>query len=189
MSLKLAVIIGSTRPTRRGPAVAEWVADLARSHGDFEVELVDLAELNLPFLDEPEHPAKQAYVHDHTKRWSAIVAAADAFVFVTPEYDYFVPATLVNAVQTLLREWNYKVAGVVSYGGISGGLRAAQELRQLLSNVGVMPLQGTVPLPLFGQYFDDDDGSFEPGEKSVQGLTQLFGELLKWGPALKTIRG
>lgn len=123
MTLKLKIIIGSTRPGRAGPTIAKWVEQAAIEHGNFDVEVVDLAEQKLPLLDEAAHPMVQKYEHQHTVRWSKIVDSADAFIFVTPEYDYFAPASLVNAIQTLLLEWGYKAAGVVSYGGISGGQR------------------------------------------------------------------
>jgi NAD(P)H-dependent FMN reductase len=187
MAFKLNVIIGSTRPTRAGPAVARWVAEVAREHAAFDVELVDLAEFNLPLLDEPAHPATQHYEHEATKQWSASVASADAFLFVSPEYDYFPPASVVNAVQVLLREWVYKPAGIVSYGGISGGLRGAQMLRQLLSNVNVHALPQVVPVPMFSQFIGDD-GSFLPNEPTKDGLNGLLSELHKWAVALKTIR-
>jgi NAD(P)H-dependent FMN reductase len=126
MALKLNIVLGSTRPGRVGPKIAQWVKQFADEHGKFDVELVDLAAFDLPLLDEVAHPRLGNYQNEPTKRWSASVASADAFVFVTPEYDYFAPASLVNAVQVLLKEWGYKPAGVVSYGGVSGGLRAAQ---------------------------------------------------------------
>jgi NAD(P)H-dependent FMN reductase len=129
MSLKLNVIIGSTRPGRAGPVIGQWLKQAATEHGKFDVELVDLADFGLPLLDEAAHPMAQQYANEPTKRWSASVASADAFVFLTPEYDYFPPASLVNAVQVLLKEWSYKPAGVMSYAGVSGGLRAAQVLR------------------------------------------------------------
>ncbi|HET8598477.1 MAG TPA: NAD(P)H-dependent oxidoreductase, partial [Castellaniella sp.] len=124
MALKLQVIICSTRPGRVGPAVARWFHGFARNHGQFDVELVDLADFALPLYDEPVHPRMQQYEHDHTKRWSASVAAADAYIFVTPEYNYSAPPTLVNALDFVYKEWNYKPCGFVSYGGVSGGLRA-----------------------------------------------------------------
>lgn len=185
--LKLNIIIGSTRPGRVGPVVAKWVADAARTHGAFDVELVDLADFKLPLLDETAHPMMQQYQHAHTRNWAASVGAADAFIFVTPEYDYFPPAALVNAIQALAREWHYKTAGVVSYAGISGGLRAAQELRTLLSNVNVHALPQTVPVPMFPQ-FVTEDGTFTPNEAMTTGLTTLLGELGKWSGALKTLR-
>ena len=126
MTLKLQTSICSIRPGRIGPKVGEWFHGVAAGHGGFEAELVDLADFHLPMLDEAKHPRMQQYEHDHTKKWAASVASADAYAFVTPEYDYFPPASLVNAVQFVAREWHYKPAGIVSYGGISGGLRAAQ---------------------------------------------------------------
>ena len=187
MALKLNIIIGSTRPGRVGPTIANWLAEAAREHGQFDVELVDLADFNLPLLDEAAHPSRQQYVNEPTKRWSASVASADAFLFVTPEYDYFAPAALVNAVQGLLLEWFYKPAGVVSYGGISGGLRSAQVLRQLLGNVNVHALAQVVPVPNFPQFIGDD-GLFRPNEPMKEGLRGMLGELHKWATALKTMR-
>lgn len=187
MTLKLNIIIGSTRPGRVGPTVAKWVADAASAHGAFEVELVDLADFKLPLLDEAAHPMMQQYQHAHTKRWSASVGAADAYIFVTPEYDYYPPASLINAIQTLSKEWNYKAAGVVSYAYISGGLRASQELRTLLSNVNVHALPQSVPVPMFPQFINEE-GTFTPNEALTGGLDGLLGELQKWSGALQTLR-
>ncbi len=187
MTLKLAVIIGSTRPGRKGPAVAEWVAQAARAQGGFEVDLLDLAEFDLPLLDEAAHPVMAKYEHAHTKRWSAAIAAADAFVFVTPEYDYFAPAALVNAVQCLHREWRYKAAAVVSYGGVSGGLRSAQVLRGLLGNIGMMAIPQGVPLPFFANHIGED-GVFIANAKMDEGAGLMFTELAKWSGALKSLR-
>ena len=186
MVLRLNIVIGSTRPGRAGPAIAHWLRDVAEAHGGFEVELVDLAEVGLPLLDEAAHPRLQQYEHDHTKRWSQSVASADAFLFVTPEYDYFPPASLVNAVQVLSKEWARKPAGVVSYGGVSGGLRAAQVLRQLLSNVNMHALPQTVPVPFFSQHIQE--GAFRPGDQVTAGTQGLLDEILKWATALKALR-
>ena len=118
---------------------------------------MDLAEFDLPLLDEPKHPRLQQYEHEHTKRWSAAIGPADAFLFVTPEYDYFTSAALVNALQFLSVEWHYKAAGIVSYGGVSGGLRATQELRQLIGNLnGAMDVKDAAGLrELLKQYRDE----------------------------------
>jgi len=124
MTPKLHIIICSTRPGRVGPSVAQWAYDAAVAHGGFEPVLVDLASFGLPVFDEPEHPRLGKYQHAHTKAWSASVAAADAFVFVTPEYNFGPPPALVNALNYLSREWQYKPAAFVSYGGHSGGMRA-----------------------------------------------------------------
>lgn len=187
MTLKLKIIVGSTRPGRVGPTVGSWVEKAAREHGGFDVELVDLADQNLPLLDEPAHPAMQQYEHDHTKAWSAKMAEADAYVFVTPEYDSFPNAALINAIQALVREWSYKPAGVVSYGGISGGLRAGQELRLMLAGLGIMPIPQGVPVPFFSEFIDDN-AVFTPNEKMADGAKLMFAELAKWGDALKPLR-
>lgn len=188
MQLNLKIIIGSTRPGRKGPIVARWVEQIAKANGKFNVELVDLADLNLPILDEAAHPAMQKYEHEHTKRWASIVGSADAFIFVTPEYDYFAPASLINAVQCLMREWGYKAAGVVCYGGISGGLRSAQVLRGLLGNMNVHALPQVVPVPMFTQMINEND-TFEPTQPIIDGANLMLGELAKWSAALKPLRG
>jgi NAD(P)H-dependent FMN reductase len=184
--LNLKIIIGSTRPGRVCPTIAAWVAQSATAHGKFNVEVVDLAEVNLPFLDEPHHPITQNYQFEHTKKWASIVADGDAFIFVTPEYDFFPAAVTVNAIQVLMKEWAYKCAGVVSYGGISGGLRSAQALRQLISNVNVHAIPQTVPLPMVFPHIVD--GVFTPTQPMVDGMSLQLNELTKWATALKTIR-
>lgn len=187
MSLKLHVIVGSTRPGRAGPVIGRWVADFATSHGGFDVDLVDLADFDLPLLDEAAHPIMRQYANAPTQEWSASVDAADAYLFVTPEYDYFPPAALVNAIQVVMLEWGRKPAGVVSYGGISGGLRAAQQLRLLISTVNVHALPNVVPVPNFAQ-FVDETGSFKPSPPIAQGLAGLIDELQVWATALKPTR-
>lgn len=187
MALKLNIIIASTRPGRAGPTIAKWVAEQSRLNEAFEVTLVDLADFKLPLLDEPAHPRLQQYQHEHTKRWAQAIAPADAFLFVVPEYDFFVNAALVNALQFLSVEWAYKVAGVVSYGGVSGGLRSTQELRQLLGNLNVMALPQSVPLPFFSKFISEDQ-AFMPTEQMTDGLKLVLGELAKWGTALQPMR-
>lgn len=148
MPLKLHTIIASTRPGRVGSAVAKWFHAFAVENGRFEAELVDLADFNLPIYDEPVHPRFQRYEHEHTKRWSESVAAADAYVFVTPEYNYSPPPSLVNAFDFLYREWNYKPCGFVSYGGVSGGLRAVQMERLHATTLKMMPMMEGVTVPM-----------------------------------------
>lgn len=187
MPLKLKIIIASVRPGRIGPTIAQWVQEFAIEQGKFEVELVDLAELGLPLFDEAAHPMAQQYEHQHTKRWSEIVASGDAYVFVTPEYDYFPPASVVNAIQYLVREWFEKPAGIVSYGGISAGLRSSQVLRQLLGNLNVVALSQSVPIPFPGTFIGEDK-VFRPNEPMLQGAGIMFGELHKWAVGLKNMR-
>src|SRR5690242_4177824 len=111
--LKLSVIIASTRPGRIGLPIGTWTHGQAKAHGKFEVTLVDLAEVNLPLMNEPQHPRLQKYEHAHTKAWSATVAAADAFVLVTPEYNFSTAPSLSNALDYVYKEWNYKPAAFV----------------------------------------------------------------------------
>lgn len=187
MPLSLKIVIGSTRPGRKGPGVGAWIAKIAEAHDGFDAALVDLADFDLPLLDEAAHPAQRKYEHEHTKRWSAAMDGGDAIIFVTPEYDYFPPASLVNAVQCLLQEWRYKPAGLVSYGGMTGGMRSAGQLRLLLSGIGMAPIAQGVALPSFGQHMDED-GVFMPPEAAANAANLMLDELAKWAGALKPLR-
>ncbi|WP_102959759.1 NADPH-dependent FMN reductase [Mangrovicella endophytica] len=184
--LTLNVVTVSTRPGRKGPIIADWFVKAAGEHGGFDVAPVDLAEVALPLFDEPEHPARQTYHHEHTKRWSAITAKADAFVFVTPEYNYMPPASFFNAVDYLHREWHYKPVGFVSYGGVSGGMRAAQGAKQLVPTMKMMPIPEGVVIPVFTNHIKDD--VFEPNELHKVSATAMLDELAKWATALKPLR-
>jgi len=185
---KLQIIVASTRDGRSGHRVGEWFLQQARAHGKFDVELVDLADVNLPLLDEPRHPRFAQYEHSHTKAWSEIVDRADAYVFVTPEYDHAPPASLMNALQFLSREWAYKSAGFVSYGGVSAGTRGVQITKQILTSLKVMPLPETVAVPFFTQHIDKTTGAFDPGPTQAQAATVMLDELLRWTEALQTLR-
>ncbi|HEV7418089.1 MAG TPA: NAD(P)H-dependent oxidoreductase [Tianweitania sediminis] len=186
MFLQLKVIIGSTRPTRQGDKVARWFEGAAREHGSFDVQLLDLVDFQLPVFDEPKHPRMKDYAHEHTRQWSTAIDPADAFVFVTPEYNYFPPASLVNALDYLVLEWYRKPAAMVSYGGISGGLRAAQSLRPLLSALNMMPIPQGLPVPLFNTMIED--GTFKPSEAIASGVRPMLDELALWAGALKPMR-
>lgn len=187
MTLKLHTIVASTRPGRVGPGIAKWFNEFAAEHGKFEPTLVDLASFDLPIFDEPEHPMKQAYKHDHTKAWAESVKAADAFVFVTPEYNYSPPPALVNALNYLSLEWNYAPAGIVSYGGISGGLRAAQAAKQLLTTLKMMPIPEGVPMPMVFQNLDEN-GNLKPLDIYKTSAATMLDELHRWAEALKPLR-
>lgn len=179
----LLVVLGSTRPGRLGPAVADWFAAVAREQAAFDVRLIDLRDAGLPMFDEAEHPRLRRYAHAHTRKWSEAVDSAGALAFVTPEYNHFPPATLVNAIQYLHHEWRYKAAGVVGYGGISGGLRATQPLKQLLCNVGVMPIPQTVAVSHFTKLIGDD-GVLRPPVTVHAAAVHMLDELAKWTSAL-----
>ncbi len=183
----LRIIIGSTRPGRVGPAVAEWIRQRAQEHGGFDVQLTDLAEVGLPMLDEPNHPRLQQYVHQHTKDWSALVAGSDAFIFVTPEYNYGFNAALKNAIDYLYNEWTNKAVGIVSYGGVAAGTRATQMLKQVLSALRVMPVTDAVNIP-FVRNFLDEDGRLKPNEVLEASAAAMLDELLRWTEALRPLR-
>lgn len=183
----LKIVIASTRPGRIGLPVGEWFEGRARAHGAFEVELVDLAEVDLPFLDEPNHPRLREYTQEHTKRWSATVGAADAFAFVTPEYNFGFPAPLKNAIDFLHWEWHYKPVGIVSYGGVSAGTRSAQMLKQVLSALKMTPLFEAVSIPFVGQFIDDD-GVVQANETMEKAADAMLDELVRASGALAGLR-
>lgn len=185
--LNLLVVIASTRPGRAGWPVGQWFVTFAERYEAFHVTLADLAKINLPLLDEPAHPRLRQYEHEHTKAWSKLVSAADAFVLVTPEYNYFAPPTLVNAVDYLADEWGYKPAGFVSYGGMSGGVRSVQAIKPLLTSVNVMPLPVGVAIPFVSKHIDDTK-TFVASEQHEQSARTMLDELRKWATALKSIR-
>ena len=187
MTLNLQIIIASTRPGRVGPSVAQWFHDFALEHGVFRTSLVDLDDFKLPIYDEPKHPRFRDYQHEHTRKWSASVAAADAYVFVTPEYNFSPPPALANALNYVYSEWNYKPAGIVSYGGISAGLRSAQALKLLLTALRVMPLPEGVGIPNFAQFFNADK-KFVPNDLVTAGAKVTLDELARWAGPLKQMR-
>jgi NAD(P)H-dependent FMN reductase len=184
--MKLAVIVVSTRNGRVGEAVGKWFEGFAHEHGSFDVEVIDLKQLNLPLLDEPHHPVLHDYQYDHTKKWSRLVDPADAFVFVSPEYDYFVPGALVNAIDYLSQEWRYKPAGFVGYGGISGGLRAIQAAKPLLTSVNIMPIPQSVSIQFVQNHVQA--GEFTPERRHEDMARLMLNELAKWAAALKPLR-
>jgi NAD(P)H-dependent FMN reductase len=186
MAPRLHTIIASTRPGRVGPAIAQWFHEFAASHGKFDAKLVDLAQFNLPLYDEPHHPMRRQYEHEHTKKWAASVNAADALVFVIPEYNYSPPPSFSNALDYVFWEWQYKPVAFVSYGGVSGGLRAVQPARLHASTLKMMPIPEGVALP--GVFTQLKDGKFTANDLNTQGATATLNELLKWADALKPLR-
>ena len=187
MPPKLHIVICSTRPGRVGPSVAAWIHEFAITHGKFDVALIDLADFNLPVFDEPEHPRFKKYQHEHTKKWSASVESADAFVFVTPEYNYGPPPSLLNALNYLYMEWNYKAASFVSYGGGGGGLRAVQMEKLTLTTLKMMPVLEAVTIPMVTHHLDAGK-KFTPNDSHTKSAQTMLDELLKWTNALKVMR-
>lgn len=182
----LHTIVCSTRPGRVGSTVGAWAHQVASVHGGFDSHLLELADFALPVFDEPEHPRFGRYQHEHTKRWSASVASADAFVFVMPEYNYAPPPSWLNAMTYLVREWHYKPAAFVSYGAVSGGMRSVQLAKQILTTFKMVPMLEGVVLPWVAQ-------KIENGRLNVPDDTETAGhamldELLRWASVLPALR-
>ncbi|MEU9449075.1 NAD(P)H-dependent oxidoreductase [Streptomyces sp. NPDC048277] len=185
---KLEIIVASTRPGRIGLTIGEWFEARAKEHGGFdEVELVDLAEVNLPFMNEPHHPRLGRYTHQHTRDWSAKVAEADAFVFVMPEYNYGYNAELKNAIDYLHREWHYKPVGLVSYGGVSAGTRAAQMIKQVVTTLRMTPVFESVSIPFVHQFLDEEEG-LVANEVMNASAPAMLDELVRVEEALRPLR-
>lgn len=184
---KLLIIIASTRPGRIGMPVANWFVEQAEAHGGFELELADLQELDLPLLDEPNHPRLRKYTKDHTRAWSATVESADAVVFVTAEYNHSYTAALKNAIDYLHHEWRHKPLGFVSYGGVAAGTRAMQALKPVAIALALVPVVAAVNIP-FVQQFLTDDGAIVGNDVMVQAAAAMLDELMEMHEALAPLR-
>ena len=182
----LQVVIASTRPGRIGPAFARWFVDLAQQEDLFEIEVVDLAEVDLPFMDEPHHPRLHRYKHQHTKDWSATVGRADAFVFVTPEYNYGYNAVLKNALDFLHSEWADKPVGFLSYGGVAAGTRSVQQLKQVVTALRMMPVVEAVNVPFAAQLLDADR-EVRANDAMILGAEAMLRELARLAVLLRQL--
>ena len=184
----LLIVIASTRPGRVGLSVGRWFEQRARAHGRFRVSVADLAEIQLPLMDEPNHPRLRDYTRPHTRQWSEIVDGADAFAFVMPEYNHSFTAPLKNALDYLHHEWHHKPVGLVSYGGVSAGTRAAAALKAPLTAVKLYPLYEAVSIPFVARLIDDD-GLLEANEVMEQSAEAMLEELLHTSNALAVLHG
>lgn len=183
----LKIITSTTREGRKGTSIAAWITERAKQVENFNVELLDLAQLNLPLMDEPNHPRLQQYQHEHTKKWSETISSADGFIIVLAEYNYSFPAPIKNAIDYLFNEWKYKPVGLVSYGGVSAGLRASQMIKQVLTAVSMMPLAEQVAIPFFPKFINDEE-QFVPDEMIGNSAGIMLHQLEKWMAALKPMR-
>ena len=184
-TLKIAIIIGSTRPGRNGEAVAKWVYEIAQERSDAEFELVDLRDYPLPHLDEPLPPSMGQYRNEHTKRWAATIASFDGFIMVTPEYNHSTSGVLKNALDYLYAEWNNKAAGFVSY-GFAGGARAAEHLRQICGELQIADVRQQVTLSLPADF--ENYTIFKPGDRNAAYLETLLDQVAAWSTALAPLR-
>jgi len=183
--LRIAIVLGSTRPNRNGAAVARWIHELASRRNDARYELIDLKEVGLPFLDEPLSPAMGRYARPHTKAWAAQVAARDGFVFVTPEYNHGIPAALKNALDFVYAEWNNKAAGFVSYGS-AGGVRAVEQLRLVMGELRIADVRAQVMLSLATDF--ENYSVFRPAPHHEKVAAEMLDQLVAWSRALKALR-
>lgn len=183
--VKLQIILGSTRPGRNGEAVAKWVFDIAKQRPDFEAELVDVADYNLPVLDEPVPALMHQYSQEHTKKWAAKIAEADGFIFVSGEYNHSIPGALKNAIDFLNAEWNDKAVGFVSYGS-AGGARSVEHLRGVAGELRMADVREQLLL-----YLDRDFENYSVF-KSTEGhetqLNKVFDQVITWAEALQGVR-
>jgi len=183
--IKLAIIIGSTRPGRKAEAVAHWVWEIAKQRGDAEFELVDIQEFNLPLLDEAMPPSMGRYSQPHTKAWAAKIASFDGYVFVTPEYNHGPSGALKNAIDYLFREWNNKAAGFVGYGS-AGGTRAVEQLRLVMGELQVADVRAQVMLSLFTDF--ENFTTFKPAPMHQKSVNTMLDQVIAWSGALKVLR-
>ncbi|GGF35790.1 NADPH-dependent FMN reductase [Subtercola lobariae] len=184
--VKLMIVVGSVRPVRVGLPVAEWVRDVAAADERFEVDFCDLKELDLPFMDEPKHPRFHDYSLPHTFAWSERVAGTDAFIFISPEYNYSYSPALKNAIDYLFVEWHRKPVAFVAYGGASSGSRGVAAMRPVMAATGMVAAMAGIELTFVGQHVAD--GVFTPTDAHTAALVNVLAELAILGPELATMR-
>jgi NAD(P)H-dependent FMN reductase len=185
MALRIGIILGSTRPGRRGEQIASWVLEAARARGGADYELIDLARHRLGNLDEGGNPNLQQYEHPHTRDWSALVDGFDGFVFLVPEYNHSFPGALKNALDYVYREWNDKAAGIVSYCGHAAGVRAAEALRLVLAELQVATVRAQPAVPLIPAF---STGAFVPPEGLDAAVRGMLEQVIAWSGALRGVR-
>ncbi|MFB9693488.1 NADPH-dependent FMN reductase [Amorphoplanes digitatis] len=184
--IRIGIVLGSTRPNRRGDQVARWVLEQAGARTDAEFDLIDLRDYPLPHLDEPA-PAlySSGYAHEHTRAWSERIASYDGYVLVTPEYNHAVPSVLKNALDYLYHEWAGKAVGLVSY-GVDGGARAAVQLRVVAGVLQMADVAYQVTLSLFTEW--ENMTVFAPTARAVSTLHGTLDQVVTWSAALAPLR-
>lgn len=183
--LKIGIITGSTRPGRVNLQVAEWVKHIADKRSDVSFEIVDIADYQLPIYDEAIPAAYGQYAHEHTKKWAAKIGSLDGFIFVTPEYNHSFSPALKNAIDFIYGEWNNKAAGFVSYGS-GGGIRAVEQLRQIMSEIQIADVRAQVFMSLFSDF--ENFSVFKPDPRHEASLETVLDQVVSWSKALKSVR-
>jgi len=174
--MKIGIIVGSVRETRKGGNVGTWVEKLAVDRTGADYELIDLRTFDVPLLTTGTHPmaANRSYESDAVQRWSEAIDGCDAFVFVTPEYNHGVPGAFKNAVDSLGPEWMGKAVAFVSYGS-ANGVRAVEQWRQILANFSIVDVRAQVILSMFTDL--EEDGTVQTSERLEDDATAMFDEL------------
>jgi len=185
--ITLKILTGSVRPGRFNDQPANWIYNLAKERTDLQVELLNLAKINLPLLDEPVPASMHQYNQEHTKKWSALVDSADAFIFVTPEYNHSTSAALKNAIDYLFSEWHYKPVSFLSYGSLAGGSRAVEHLRQIAAEIRMYDLREQILLPNYWENVDAQ-GKYQFNERHVKSANEIIDQLIFWGTIMKEAR-
>lgn len=183
--MKIQIILGSTRPGRAGEQVAKWAHEVLSKRDDAEFELVDVADFDLPLLDEPKSPMQGDYVKDHTKKWSEKISQADGYIIIAAEYNHSVPGALKNAIDFLYHEWTNKSVGYVSYGSY-GGTRAVEHLRGIAGELQMADVREHLKLSLINDFENWSD--FKPTDRHAEELNNVANQVVTWAGALKTIR-
>ncbi len=187
----ISVIVGSTREGRFSEKPAKWILQHLKKRDGVDARLLDLRDFPMPFFDQPVSPAtpgRGPYANEVVKRWTSAIAQSDAFIFVTPEYNYGPPAVLKNAIDWVYPEWNRKPAGFVSYGSAVGA-RGVQQLRQTLVEVQLAPVRSSVHIPVATLWAHYRGGDVEAGLAELEAHAgALIDDLMWWAAALKTAR-
>lgn len=183
--ITIGIILGSTRPGRNGEAVAKWVYEIAGKRSDAKFEFIDLADFDLPLLDEAVPASRGQYAKEHTKKWAAAIDPLDAFIFVTPEYNHATSGALKNALDFLYKEWNNKAAGFVGYGSMLGA-RAVESLRPIMGELQIADVRAQVGLSLFTDF--ENFSVFKPADHHEASVNAMIDQVITWGTALKTVR-
>ncbi len=183
--IKVGIIVGSTRPGRKAEAVAQWVYGIAQKRSDAGFEVVDIETFHLPMLDEPVPPSRGQHQHEHTKTWAAKIDSLDAFIFVTPEYNHGPSGAIKNAIDFVFHPWTNKSAGFVSYGG-NGGVRAVEQLRQVMGEIMIADVRAQVALSLYTDF--ENYTTFKPAPHHEQSVNAMLDQVISWGEALQPLR-
>ncbi len=183
---KIAIILGSTRPGRNGEAVAKWVYEQGKGREDAEFELIDIADYNLPLLDEPVPAGARQYTKEHTFKWSEKIEEFDGYIMVTAEYNHGIPGALKNAIDFLYEEWTNKAVGFVSYGSAMG-VRSVEQLRLIAGELQMADVRQQVMFSLFTDF--ENMSEFKPQEYHKESTQTLFDQVIAWSEALKPLRG